>query len=426
MLIAYKLKQFLVDDIARNTLFTLIIRGFSSLCGLIAFFLLARLLSTNKMGMFVFGYGMAQLAGGFLALGTSGLLPKTIGQFQGDNKAQYALSTRNWFVVRGFALCLLVAIGFGILNYYRNSTFTPAFWAFLFVIPYVLFQFHNNMLIGCKHIMQANWMRLAQQLLWVLFLVLCYLFSWHENLPIFAVTIASIIVVLYVYKPQQISSFKMAKPIGSIFAFLMLSSVNIINSRVDLVLLKFFSNNHQIAIYGVALQWSSIISFVLVAINSNIMAHIADIYVNHEREKLQAELTHCVKIIFYLTIPILVILCIIGKWAFILYGKDYTASYPVFLLLIIGQIINVIFGSVASVLMMTRYAKIVAYTMLAALCINILLGILLAPRYSAAGVATAVTMSFIFWNIILYFIVRIKLNVDTSIFSLFFKRKLLL
>lgn len=418
MFFVNKLKRFLADDIARNTLLTLIIRGFSALLGMIAFFLLARLLDTNKMGIFVFGYGMAQLAGGFLSLGASGLLPKTIGQFQGEDKIQYALSTRNWFMLRGLASCLVAVICFGVINYHRNGSLTLDFAVFLFVIPYVLFQFHNSMLIGCKRIMQANVMQLAQQLLWVILLIFCYFFSWQQNLPLFAIIIACSLVVLFVYRPQRNTSFGMAKPLGAIFAFLMLNNIGIINSRVDLILLEHFSNNQQIAIYGVAAQWSATISFVLAAINTNIMAHIASIYVNHDQQRLQTELRRCVKIVFYLTAPILIMLCMIGRWAFSLYGDDYIACYPIFLVLIAGQLVNVAVGSVGMVLTMTRHARSVAYVVLMALCINVLLGVLLAPRYAAIGVATAVAVSMVFLNIVQYLIVRLKLRVDSSILSL--------
>lgn len=60
-----------------------------------------------------------------------------------------------------------------------------------------------------------------------------------------------------------------------------------------------------------------------------------------------------------------------------MYGKQYTASYFIFCILMVGQIVNVLSGCVATILNMAGYEKSTCFAFYIALAINILLGVVL-------------------------------------------------
>jgi O-antigen/teichoic acid export membrane protein len=92
---------------------------------------------------------------------------------------------------------------------------------------------------------------------------------------------------------------------------------------------------------------------------------------------------------FTFSLPIFWIAVLFGKPLLGISGTGFIPAWPLLIALAIGNLINVATGSVGYMLVMTGHQKITFLNSLIAIVFNIVLGIMLIPRYGAMGVAIA-------------------------------------
>jgi len=80
-------------------------------------------------------------------------------------------------------------------------------------------------------------------------------------------------------------------------------------------------------------------------------------------------------------------------------GQEFAIAKTTLLILLVGQVVNVMSGSVGFILQMTGKEKIYQNILLLALVCNIVLNILLIPKFGIEGAAIASTFSLLFWNL---------------------------
>jgi O-antigen/teichoic acid export membrane protein len=211
-------------------------------------------------------------------------------------------------------------------------------------------------------------------------------------------------------------TFESRKPTGSNLSFAFMQWGLLLLSQVDIIILKGLSIPANVALYGVALQLGALVSFVLNAVNSNVLSQIADDYKNCSKEDFQMKITSYTRIIFILSIFAIVGLIICGYPITLLYGKEYVVSYFIFCILMIGQIVNVVSGCVATILNMAGFEKTTCFAFYIALIINIVFGVIFTIYGGVYGLAIASSLSMIYWNIHLLYKVVTKIDINPTIF----------
>ena len=81
------------------------------------------------------------------------------------------------------------------------------------------------------------------------------------------------------------------------------------------------------------------------------------------------------------------------------FGPNYYKSKHALLILLSGQIINSLSGSVALYLNMTGRQKILLYFLIVSALANIVLNLILIPKYGMVGAAISTAFSLILWNL---------------------------
>ena len=107
--------------------------------------------------------------------------------------------------------------------------------------------------------------------------------------------------MIIIWQKQALTyGLKTQKPQGSNLSFALMQWGLLLLSQVDIIILKTISSSDKIAIFGVALQLSALVAFVLNAVNSNVLSQIADDYKNCTKEIFQKRITSYTRIIFVL------------------------------------------------------------------------------------------------------------------------------
>jgi len=189
---------------------------------------------------------------------------------------------------------------------------------------------------------------------------------------------------------QTARGFELREWIGFAVPNFLTSIVDTVLDSVDTVLLAVFAiSNIAIGQYGAAIRIAIFISIPLQSLNTMFSPTIAELYSKGERQKLAVMFKIVTKWAITLSLPIFGI-AVLFSWALLgIAGSGFVPAWPLLIVLAIGNLINVGTGSVGYMLLMTGHQKITFLNSLTAIVFNIVLGVILVPRFGAMGVAIA-------------------------------------
>ena len=121
--------------------------------------------------------------------------------------------------------------------------------------------------------------------------------------------------------------------------------------------------------------------------------------------------------IFAITVTICIGLVVFGKMLLGLFGAEFTTGYVVLLILLAGQVINAMAGSVGYLMTMTGYQNQAAWIIGMSTLVNVGLNAVLIPKLGIVGAAIATATTTVLWNILMLTFVWRKLNINPTVFA---------
>jgi O-antigen/teichoic acid export membrane protein len=195
--------------------------------------------------------------------------------------------------------------------------------------------------------------------------------------------------VIISHKEIIVKSYPMA--ISGMAFFLLMS--------FDIMFLKKYYGNEQVAYYSTAIKLMTILSMVIISVNITASTKIAKFYASNNMTELNKTLKNTSRLIFLITFPIAFITSIYSNSILKIFGVGYiNASLPL-IILMFGQAFCSLFGSATIYLNMTGRQKIFQYILIIAVVINFVSNRLLVPKYGMIGASISFVLSLLFWNI---------------------------
>ena len=189
---------------------------------------------------------------------------------------------------------------------------------------------------------------------------------------------------------QTARGFELREWIGFAAPNFLTSIVDTVLDSVDTVLLAVFAiSNVAIGQYGAAIRIAIFISMPLQSFNTMFSPTIAELYSKGEQQKLSTMFKIVTKWAITFSLPIFWIAVLFAEPLLGIAGSGFSPAWPLLIALAIGNLINVGTGSVGYMLLMTGHQKITFLNSFVAIVFNLVLGILLIPRFGAMGVAIA-------------------------------------
>jgi O-antigen/teichoic acid export membrane protein len=96
------------------------------------------------------------------------------------------------------------------------------------------------------------------------------------------------------------------------------------------------------------------------------------------------------------------------------FGSSYTIASTALQILVVGQVLNVFFGSVGTILNMTGMEKEAVTSIAIAIIVNISLDLVLIPLFGMVGAASASALSIFVWNMISRHYVKTRVGIESS------------
>jgi O-antigen/teichoic acid export membrane protein len=230
----------------------------------------------------------------------------------------------------------------------------------------------------------------------------------HRSLPLHIRTCAP------VYRDREWLS--VAAPL------LLIVGLNLISSRIDILMLGLLSEIEQVGIYSAASRVADVVVFGLISANAIAAPMIARLHSTGRHEELQRMVRLAATGIFLLTMPIALALLIFGHQILGLFGQGFSAGYPVLVILVCGQLVNALAGPVGYLMTMTGHQTKAMKIVGVSAIMNLALNGLLIPIFGMTGAAIATAVSTATWNIMMLRFVHAELSIQSSAIQLFGRR----
>ena len=199
-------------------------------------------------------------------------------------------------------------------------------------------------------------------------------------------------------------------------AFFVVGALYLLNSRIDIFLLGLFRGHDEVAVYNVVLKVSEIGSFCLITVNYIIAPAIAKLFSNGDLTQLQQLIRRAAQVVLIIGLPLLLLIAIFRKTILVFFGVDFLNGEQALLILCAGQLVNVLCGSVGTILIMSGHQRFSIYSLAISTGVGIILNVLLTPRFGLVGTAIATASSIAVWNCLMYFFVNKKIKIRSTAF----------
>jgi O-antigen/teichoic acid export membrane protein len=416
--------------LARGSLGSLIIKlaivGLAFLNQLVV----TRLMGAEQFGVYVNALTWLTMLATLARMGTDSMLTRFV--------AAYVVEAK-WALLKGLirfgygavlvASVLLVMLGTLLLEGYQATIGQDVFltWAgALLLLPVTsLVVVGQSLLYGFKRPWRAQ---MSEALLRIAMMIVVSIVYWQSRelsasagmfCGLISAAVVLMIVVGWVYAaiPDDARAHSPALTVRSWLSVCLplggMGLIQLLMSQGSLLLVGLLQSDPKaVGIYAVALRVSELAAFGLQAVNLNLAPVISELYVTRRKERLQAVLTHAAYGILGFTVAVAVVLYSLGDKLLALFGPDFSSAYYPMLILVGGQMVNALTGSVGLLLTMTGHQGVLVRMVAVSVLITLSLGGFMVPEYGVAGAASANAIGLVVLNLanLVYVLRRLGLN----------------
>lgn len=387
----------------KNTIFTLLSRFSQLILGVGASVIIARVLGPEGKGVYSLAVLLPILLITFTQFGVGPATVFYIGQKKYSPKDVLGINIIFSIIISSVA----TLIGLIIVLFFSEDLFPGVAQEYLILalslIPLQLFSvFVIDVLLGLQDIRNYNLVQLIRSGIF-LFLIIIFLLGLKFGISgaIFAETLSFLIgcIILFVYVKKKIGGVRFSFKRAILKDFISYGSKSYLGSiatylylRIDIWMINLFLNPIAVGFYAVAVGLAEKIWLISKSAGTVLFPRVAS-----ERDvKRLKEFTPIVcRNIFFITAFVALLLFILGPWLIVLfYSNNFMESVIPFQVLLIGSI--AIGGSRILTNDISGRGKpmINTYVAIISLVLNLLLNIILIPKFGIVGAAWASTASY--------------------------------
>ena len=399
--------------------------------------LLARMLGANEYGIFAYATSWLIVLAIFAQLGMRDSLIRFIPEYEVQGKPGLLRGVIHFAALRvfiaGAIISLLGIIALWVWQDLLESNKFVALAIMLFVLPlHALNRIVESGLRGFHRaavaVMPENIIRpfILCMTCGIIFLVFERLFAWQAWICYLAAICAAFMFgswLLYRVIPHEVHNveplYDSKKWFMISLPMLMMSSMNVVLNQSSVIILGFFVSESEIAKYAACTKIVILVSFALTSVNYVIGPMISRLYYSNKKLELQKMLTLAARGIFVITLFVFLFLIMWGKFILGLFGPLFVQGYLALIILLCGQIVNALAGSVALLMNMTGQQNKAAQILFITVTLSLIANFLLIPRYGSTGAAVATAVSTGMWNILMLIFVVKKLKINPTIIAVY-------
>ncbi len=398
--------------------------------------ILARLLGSQDFGIYAYAIAWSNLLSIPAVFGLDKLLVREVAIYRTRNQWELMRGLLDWsnrlVLMLSVAIALFagtVAWSFGKAN--RQQMLLALCIAF---ISLPIASLRSLRLAAMKGLHNVVLGQLPEMLIAPLLLIvlngICYLIlqeefnsTWVVTIYVVSISITFVIGAWFLHDSlpnafkNVTAQYQIKNWISSALPLMLLGGMQIIYFKTDVIILGGLKGTESVGIYVVVTRLAQLITFMLGAVDSILAPNIASLYAEQKIEEIQYIVTKSTRIV--LVISVVFTGCIVGlsDWLLLAFGTDFTQGKIALNILSLGQLINVITGAAGQLLLMAGYERFLTIISGISALLNIVLNILLIPRFGINGAAIATAISMIFRKIIVAIWAQKQLGINPTGFK---------
>ncbi len=333
-------------------------------------------------------------------------------------KKSYIIVSFSSFMIAAIFFFFKTEIATYIFNDAKLEDYLAVFPALLFFAT--LLNYNSNLFKGQGKVLLFSIVSsfLGNFILLLLILTIYYFFSNNEVYLMvaflagiviaFSISIYHLLPVQYASKYDSISIKKLLS-IG--LPMMMSASMIYLIFSVDVLMLGIFETSESVGIYRIITQLASLNTIFVIVLGTVIGPKVSFLYSQNKLGELKKIIRNVSKLIFYVTLPILIAILIFSKEILLFFGNNHLVGLNALIILSLCQFFFAMTGFVDLILNMTGHQKVYGTITLIMALINVLLNLILIPHFGILGAAIATGFSIVVTNAITAIYIKKKLKV---------------
>jgi len=218
------------------------------------------------------------------------------------------------------------------------------------------------------------------------------------------------------YKVEFRSWLAVSMPMLMVDGFLQLIT------SADVIMVSFFQDPDEVAVYFAASRTLALVHFVYFAVRAASAHRFSSYTHNQDLSGLAGYMRQATLWTFWPSVAAGVGLLLIAPLLLALFGSDFESGYELIALLMIGVLARASVGPADALLTMTGHQNTCAGIYAGTFVLNVVLNLILIPLLGLAGAAIATSLAILFEATALAVVAKRKLNITTFVLPLLFAR----
>jgi O-antigen/teichoic acid export membrane protein len=403
--------------------------------GLAASILLARVLGPDSFGQYTFVVSMTTLLSLPIGPGLGKLISREIAKYHHGEEwgAFRGLLRRSnqWALIGSGMIVLLIAGVVGGQIQWQGDDRWTLFLVGAIMVPLLgLNAIRSSTLRGLRHVFYAQLPELlVRPALHLLFAVILLVFGFLNPITaLVSLEISTFVgflfgawILLNCYPPEAKRvqlEFRHREWGQALLPMTLLAAVGTFNGQMGILVLGWLGTDADVATLRIAMSGSMLVALSLTIVNLVIGPHITRTFRDNNLARMQRLSRQSARAALLFSLPVAFPLILFGRPIVqVIYGEAYIGSVALPLaILAMGQLVNVIFGSVGMFLTMAGFEKDTLFGQIIALIVNVVAAIIMVPFWGATGAALAVAIGLLTWNVVLAVRFKQRLGFRPSVF----------
>ncbi len=196
---------------------------------------------------------------------------------------------------------------------------------------------------------------------------------------------------------------------------MMVEGFYLLLSYTDILVLQQYRPSEEVGVYFAVVKTLALVSFVHYAMSATTAHRFAEY--QDDPERLSAYVAHAIKWTFWPSLAATAVLLALGEPLLRLFGSQFTGGYGIMFVAAIGLIARSAIGPVERLLNMSGHQNSCALAYALAFALNLILCVVLVPRFGGYGAAAATSLSLVFETVVLFWITRRRLGLHVFAFG---------
>lgn len=344
-------------------------------------YLISQNLGAEGVGFYQVMVQIMTVLGMVLGLGMNISVLRYVGQFNNTEERSKLHLLYNYFVKLVGPLTLLISVllyvsaGYIVSLLDKEALYAEGLRMVAIALPFfTINQISLEFIRGLKKLQISE---LVRSVLRPLVMVAgISLFFWEdiEKMDVIYLLVASVVINSMVSRwsiwkalkkvPKTPSLFKRKDFIKTSVPMMLTGISSALMAAIPILFLDYYASQEDVGIFTVAFKLASLVSMILVVVNTIAAPKIAEFYWANKLKELQKFINQSIGFMFWIGFTLSALLIISGQWILDFFGDEFKAGYLVLVILVLGQLINVGTGPATLFLNMSGRQKIVRNTII--------------------------------------------------------------